>query len=99
MNLNVIGADASSEFISGLSGVTEPEAKRKIIGRLFIETFDKYAKQIEGARWLAQGTIYPDVIESAGIEGIASKIKSQRGRAAGEDGPQDRRTSENALQG
>ncbi len=76
MNLNVIGADASSEFISGLSGVTEPEAKRKIIGRLFIETFDKYAKQIEGARWLAQGTIYPDVIESAGIEGIASKIKS-----------------------
>ena len=76
MNLNVIGADASSEFISGLAGVTEPEAKRKIIGRLFIETFDKYAKQIEGARWLAQGTIYPDVIESAGIEGIASKIKS-----------------------
>ncbi len=76
MNLNVIGADASEEFLSALAGVTEPEAKRKIIGRLFIETFDKYAQQIEGARWLAQGTIYPDVIESAGIEGIASKIKS-----------------------
>lgn len=76
MNLNVIGADASEEFLSALAGVTEPEAKRKIIGRLFIETFDKYARQIEGARWLAQGTIYPDVIESAGIEGIASKIKS-----------------------
>lgn len=76
MDLNVIGADASAEFISQLAGVTEPEAKRKIIGRLFVETFDKYAKTIENARWLAQGTIYPDVIESAGIEGIASKIKS-----------------------
>ncbi|MGN0201941.1 MAG: glutamine-hydrolyzing GMP synthase [Candidatus Cryptobacteroides sp.] len=76
MDLNVIGADASQEFLAALSGVSEPEAKRKIIGRLFVETFDKYAKTIENARWLAQGTIYPDVIESAGIEGIASKIKS-----------------------
>ncbi|MBR5904853.1 MAG: glutamine-hydrolyzing GMP synthase [Bacteroidales bacterium] len=76
MGLNVIGADASREFLSALAGVTEPEAKRKIIGRLFVETFDKYARQIDGARWLAQGTIYPDVIESAGIPGIASKIKS-----------------------
>ena len=76
MGLNVIGADASAEFLSQLKGVTEPETKRKIIGRLFVETFDKYAKQIENARWLAQGTIYPDVIESAGIPGIASKIKS-----------------------
>ncbi len=76
MGLNVIGADASQEFLSALAGVTDPEAKRKIIGRLFVETFDKYAKQIENARWLAQGTIYPDVIESAGIPGIASKIKS-----------------------
>lgn len=76
MGLNVIGADASKEFLSELAGVTDPEGKRKIIGRLFVETFDKYAQQIDGARWLAQGTIYPDVIESAGIEGIASKIKS-----------------------
>ncbi len=76
MGLNVIGADASADFLAALAGVTEPEAKRKAIGRLFVETFDKYAKSIEGARWLAQGTIYPDVIESAGIEGIASKIKS-----------------------
>ena len=76
MGLNVIGADASKEFLTALAGVTEPEAKRKIIGRLFVETFDKYARQIENARWLAQGTIYPDVIESAGIPGIASKIKS-----------------------
>jgi len=76
MGLNVIGADASKEFLDALAGVSEPEQKRKIIGRLFVETFDKYAKQIENARWLAQGTIYPDVIESAGIPGIASKIKS-----------------------
>ena len=66
----------NDKVILGLSGGTEPEAKRKIIGRLFVETFDKYARKIEGVRWLAQGTIYPDVIESAGIEGIASKIKS-----------------------
>ena len=76
MGLNVIGADASADFLRELAGVTEPEANRKIIGRLFVETFDKYAKTNENARWLAQGTIYPDVIESAGIPGIASKIKS-----------------------
>ena len=76
MGLNVIGADASKEFLESLAGVTEPEEKRKIIGRIFVETFDRYAHRIEGARWLGQGTIYPDVIESAGIEGIASKIKS-----------------------
>ena len=76
MGLNVIGADASSAFISELKGVTEPEAKRKIIGRLFVETFDSYAQKIENARWLAQGTIYPDVIESASVNGTAAKIKS-----------------------
>lgn len=76
MGINVIGADASAAFLEALRGVSEPEAKRKIIGRKFVETFDSYAKTIENARWLAQGTIYPDVIESAGIPGIASKIKS-----------------------
>ena len=76
MGLHVVGADASADFLAALKGVEEPEAKRKAIGQVFVETFDKYARQIEGASWLAQGTIYPDVIESAGIEGIASKIKS-----------------------
>ena len=76
MGLNVIGADTADIFLSALEGVSEPEQKRRIIGRLFIETFDSYARTIEGARYLAQGTIYPDVIESAGIPGIASKIKS-----------------------
>ena len=76
MGLNVIGADASADFLTALKGIEEPEAKRKAIGRVFVETFEKYARQIDGARFLAQGTIYPDVIESAGIEGIAAKIKS-----------------------
>ena len=76
MGLNVIGADASRAFLDALRGVRDPETKRKLVGRLFVETFDQYASRIEGARWLAQGTIYPDVIESAGIPGIASKIKS-----------------------
>ena len=76
MGLNVIGADASAAFLDALRGVTDPETKRKLIGRLFVETFDHYALGIKNARWLAQGTIYPDVIESAGIPGIASKIKS-----------------------
>ena len=76
MGLHVIGADAAGDFLQALKGLTDPEAKRKTIGRLFVETFDRYARQIKNARWLAQGTIYPDVIESAGIPGIASKIKS-----------------------
>ena len=76
MGLNVIGADASADFLEALAGLTDPEAKRKAIGRLFVETFEKYAAQVGNASWLAQGTIYPDVIESAGIQGIASKIKS-----------------------
>lgn len=76
MGLNVIGADASDVFIKKLSGVRDPEQKRKIIGRLFIETFDEYAHRIENAKWLAQGTIYPDVIESASVNGPSSTIKS-----------------------
>ena len=76
MGLNVIGADASEAFLSALAGVKEPEQKRKIIGSLFVETFEKYAKSIEGVKFLGQGTIYPDVIESAGVEGAAAKIKS-----------------------
>ena len=76
MGLQVVGADAAKDFLDALKGISEPEAKRKVIGRVFVETFERYARQIDGARFLAQGTIYPDVIESAGIPGIASKIKS-----------------------
>ena len=76
MGLNVIGVDASDDFLSALAGVTDPEQKRKIIGRLFVETFDKAARKITNARWLAQGTIYPDVIESCSVKGPSATIKS-----------------------
>ena len=76
MGLNVIGVDASERFFADLQGVTDPEQKRKIIGRDFVETFNLAASKIENARWLAQGTIYPDVVESASVNGPAAKIKS-----------------------
>ncbi|MEW6690477.1 MAG: glutamine-hydrolyzing GMP synthase [Pseudomonadota bacterium] len=67
-DLKVLRVDASGEFYAALAGVADPEEKRKIIGRLFVEVFQREAKKIPGARWLAQGTIYPDVIESAGAK-------------------------------
>lgn len=76
MGLNVIGVDASERFYSDLKGVTDPEQKRKIIGRDFVEVFNAEAKKIENAKWLAQGTIYPDVIESCSVKGPSATIKS-----------------------
>ena len=76
MGLNVTGVNAGERFLTALAGVTEPEAKRKAIGKTFIDVFEAEARRVEGARWLAQGTIYPDVIESAAIGGQAAKIKS-----------------------
>jgi GMP synthase (glutamine-hydrolysing) len=76
MGLNVIGVDASDQFIGQLRGVSEPEKKRKIIGRVFIETFDQEAHKIQNVKWLAQGTIYPDVIESVSVNGPSATIKS-----------------------
>jgi GMP synthase (glutamine-hydrolysing) len=76
LGLNVIGVDASAMFISRLSGVSDPEAKRKVIGNTFIEVFDAEANKIEGAKWLGQGTIYPDVIESVSVNGPSATIKS-----------------------
>lgn len=76
MGLNVIGVDASDSFLSELSGESEPEKKRKIIGRVFVETFDKEAHKIKNVKWLAQGTIYPDVIESVSVNGPSATIKS-----------------------
>ncbi|MGH8740603.1 MAG: glutamine-hydrolyzing GMP synthase [Burkholderiales bacterium] len=66
MHVKVVHVDAAEDFLSALKGVSDPEEKRKIIGRLFVETFQREAKKVRNARWLAQGTIYPDVIESAG---------------------------------
>ncbi|HZM13689.1 MAG TPA: glutamine-hydrolyzing GMP synthase [Bacteroidales bacterium] len=76
MGLNVIGVDASLVFTQRLRGITDPEAKRKIIGGAFIEIFDQEAHKIQNVRWLAQGTIYPDVIESVSVNGPSATIKS-----------------------
>lgn len=76
MGLNVRGVDASFEFLDALAGVTDPELKRKAIGRVFIEVFDAESHKIENASWLAQGTIYPDVIESVSVNGPSATIKS-----------------------
>ena len=73
LGLNVIGVDASKEFLAALAGESDPERKRKIIGWKFVEVFNAQASQIEGARWLAQGTIYPDRIESSNITGKVIK--------------------------
>lgn len=76
MGLNVVGVDASERFYNDLKGVTDPEKKRKIIGRDFVEVFNDEAKKIENVKWLAQGTIYPDVIESCSVKGPSATIKS-----------------------
>lgn len=73
LGLNVIGVDASDKFFKDLEGVTDPEKKRKIIGRDFVEVFNAEAKKIKDAKWLAQGTIYPDRIESLSITGMTIK--------------------------
>ena len=73
LGLNVIGVDASEKFFKDLEGVTDPEQKRKIIGRDFVEVFDAEARKITDAKWLAQGTIYPDRIESLNITGKTIK--------------------------
>jgi GMP synthase (glutamine-hydrolysing) len=76
MGLNVIGVDASKVFTDRLKGVTDPEAKRKIIGGAFIDIFDQEAHKVQNVKWLAQGTIYPDVIESVSVNGPSATIKS-----------------------
>jgi len=76
LGLNVIGVDSKQRFYDALAGISEPEAKRKAIGRAFIEVFDDEAHKIEGVKWLGQGTIYPDVIESVSVKGPSATIKS-----------------------
>ena len=73
LGLNVVGVDASDKFFTDLAGVSDPEEKRKIIGRDFVEVFNAEAKKITDAKWLAQGTIYPDRIESLSITGMTIK--------------------------
>lgn len=73
LGLNVIGVDASAKFFAELEGITEPERKRKIIGKGFIDVFDAEAHKLKDVKWLAQGTIYPDCIESLSITGTVIK--------------------------
>ncbi|MEO5658137.1 MAG: glutamine-hydrolyzing GMP synthase, partial [Nitrospiria bacterium] len=76
MQLKVRRVDASSRFLSKLKGVSDPEAKRRIIGREFIRVFEAESAKITGARWLVQGTLYPDVIESVSVRGPSATIKT-----------------------
>ncbi len=76
MGLNVKGVDASDQFLDALDGISDPETKRKIIGKIFIDVFDAESQKVEGAKWLGQGTIYPDVIESISVNGPSATIKS-----------------------
>jgi len=76
LGLNVKGVDAKEQFYKALEGLSDPEAKRKAIGRTFIEVFDQEAHLLEDVSWLGQGTIYPDVIESVSVKGPSATIKS-----------------------
>ncbi|HEV7699716.1 MAG TPA: glutamine-hydrolyzing GMP synthase [Pyrinomonadaceae bacterium] len=76
LHLNVVGVDASAEFYSVLEGISDPELKRKAIGAKFIDIFDAEAKRIGGVKWLVQGTLYPDVIESVSLRGASVTIKT-----------------------
>ena len=76
MGLNIKGVDSKSKFYDALKGLSEPEAKRKAIGRTFIEVFDEESHLITDVKWLGQGTIYPDVIESVSVKGPSATIKS-----------------------
>jgi GMP synthase (glutamine-hydrolysing) len=76
LGLNIKGVDAREKFYNALLGLSDPEAKRKAIGRIFIDVFDEEAHKIEDVKWLGQGTIYPDVIESVSVKGPSATIKS-----------------------
>jgi len=76
LGLNVLGVDAKDKFYNALKGLKDPEEKRKAIGKTFIDVFDEEAHKLEGVKWLGQGTIYPDVIESVSVKGPSATIKS-----------------------
>lgn len=76
LGLNVTGVNARDKFVDDLEGISDPEEKRKCIGKNFIEVFEQEAKKLEGVKWLGQGTIYPDVIESVSVNGPSATIKS-----------------------
>ena len=76
LGIPIVTADAGADFLGALAGVTDPEAKRKAIGRVFIDVFQREARKFSGVKFLAQGTLYPDVIESTSVRGPSAVIKS-----------------------
>src|SRR3546814_14132180 len=90
MGVRVIRVDVRDRYFDKLKGVADPEAKRKIIGNLFVEIFDEQAGKLANAKWLAQGTIYPDVIESAGSRTGTAHGSKRHPNHAGRPGPQKR---------
>ena len=74
LGMNVIGVDAGDLFLSRLAGIEDPEKKRKIIGATFVDVFDEESHKVKDAKWLGQGTIYPDVIESSSVNGPSQTI-------------------------
>ena len=102
LHAKVLHVDASDQFLGQLAGVADPEAKRKIIGREFVEVFQREAAQLPNAKWLAQGTIYPDVIESGGAkteEGDHDQEPPQRRRPARDAGAEAARAAARPVQG
>ena len=100
-DLRLVIVDAADEFLGALRGVTDPEAKRQIIGERFVRVFEREASRIANADFLAQGTIYPDVIESGGVHGSAAVIKSHHnvGGSARRPGVRTRRAPTRPVQG
>ena len=101
MGLNIKGVDAKEKFYAKLAGVTDPEEKRKAIGNTFIDVFEEEARALPEVRWLGQGTIYPDVIESVSVKGPSATIKSHHnvGGLPEKDGPESGGTLEGTVQG
>ena len=101
LHLNVCGVDASEDFYAVLKGVVDPEEKRKAIGAKFIDVFDAEAHKIGDVKWLVQGTLYPDVIESVSLRGASVTIKTHHnvGGLPGEDEPETDRAAARIVQG
>jgi GMP synthase (glutamine-hydrolysing) len=101
VELNIRGVDATERFLDALKDVVDPEKKRKIIGAAFIDVFEEEANRIGNVKFLVQGTLYPDVIESVSVRGpsVTNQESSQRRRLAGKDEPEIDRTAARAVQG
>ncbi len=99
LEVPLVHVQAQDRFLAQLAGVTDPEQKRKRIGETFIRVFEEESRRLEGVRYLVQGTLYSDVIESGSAHGGQDQVAPQRGRPAGGHGPRARRAAAAAVQG